>query len=246
MFALTEVKNQNNTQANSDNVDARDGDEEGRNNNNAAGAQLDRDDSDSDDDTIPPEGLIRNKCSKGFTELVQLIKQGKMHKIRSLASVEALQTFAEMCFPALVGKQQWKVNHHQVLYRSFMTCADEALGALILENNFEEWMVLSKGGTIDKTNRKTKYTHGGIDARGTKKGWSLDGRRRYNVIFDQIKKDRKEKYAEQMEEQLKIIWCGKNREGDLSIRDENDNNELTARDIQRMEEEFVPRYDFED
>ena len=128
MFAITEVKNQNNTQANSNTDDARDGNEEGRNNNNAAGAQLDRDDSDSDDDTIPPEDLIRNKGSKGFTELVQLIKQGKMHKIRSLASIEALKTFGEMCFPALVGKQQWKINHHQVLYRTFITCADEALG----------------------------------------------------------------------------------------------------------------------
>ena len=62
------------------------------------------------------------------------------------------------------------MNHAHIGIRTLTTVADEALVALIIENNIEEWIVLSKGGTIEAKNQLTLYTHGGHDARGTRKG----------------------------------------------------------------------------
>ena len=89
--------------------------------------------------------------------------------------------------------------------KSLVTEADEALAAVILENNFEEWDMLARGLELDKENRQTRYTHGGKeDVEGPKKGWSLEGKQQYNTMFDAIAKLRKDAdYGENLESEKK-------------------------------------------
>ena len=184
----------------------------------------------------------------GIGEIVLLITEGNLHKIRTEGSADALRVFAEICFPALVGKQAWKVNHMQVIYRTFVTVADEALAILILENNYMEWIDIAKGFKINKQHRLTKYTHGGMDAKGTKKGWSLDGRMRFNSIYDAIKEARKQPGTKEMEEKLRDMWGG--RDGNNGVRtgliEGHEDAEPTDQQRLRLEEAFQPRYDFDD
>ena len=74
-----------------------------------------------------------------------------------------------MCYPTMVGNQKWKIRHTEGLLRTLITEADEALAAVIFENNFEEWDMLARGLEIDKNKRLTRYTHGGGGI-----GWSKE------------------------------------------------------------------------
>ena len=42
------------------------------------------------------------------------------------------------------------MNHSRVGIKTLTTVADEALVALILENNLEEWLVIAAGGEVEK------------------------------------------------------------------------------------------------
>ena len=104
--------------------------------------------------------------------LIDKVKDNTVHKIRSDDRIELYKLYCEICYPAIVGKQKWKVNHKHIALRTLVTVADEALVALILENNMEEWMMLAKGETIDSKNRKTMYTFKLQESTGQKSRWS--------------------------------------------------------------------------
>ena len=93
--------------------------------------------------------------------------------------------------------------------------SDEAFALLLIENSYDRWMDIFKthGGNAGRrapgaysekqwvSDVPPKYTHGGIiykeaavRERAAKdvKGWSNEGIRRYNALFHEVKKDRKE------------------------------------------------------
>ena len=186
-----------------------------------------------------------------MTEIIQLIEDDEIHFIRNKGSVSALKLYAEMCYPSMVGKQQWKVQHCHVALTALVTVANEALAALIVENNFKEWVkrATTPLDDIDMKNRQTKYTHGGVDAKGTKKGWSIEGRMRFNAFYDEIKRARNTERNKSKEEELTEIWLlqdggGQNgRYGrDTTIIDAAMDDE---RRQQMIEESFVPRTEFD-
>ena len=70
--------------------------------------------------------------------------------------------------------------------------------------------------TTNKRNKKRKktrtlYTHGGINADGTKKGWTIEGIKRYNVIMRKTKGYRLDERYTGMEEEVKNRWRDENR-----------------------------------
>ena len=117
-----------------------------------------------------------------------------------------------MCYPTMVGNQKWKIRHTEGLLRTLITEADEALAAVIFENNFEEWDMLARGFEIDKNKRLTRYTHGGEESGGARKGWSIEGKERYNDMFDAIDRLRRNSnYGENLEMELNRLWLENSR-----------------------------------
>ena len=175
-------------------------------------------------------------------EIRNLVKNDNIHLIREKGSIRANILYSEMCYPVMVGKQKWKVRHADCLLRSLVTEADEALAAVILENNFEEWEMLSRGMELDKENRKTKYTHGGKDnSDGTRKGWSLEGKQRYNDMFDAISRLRRDvNHGEKLESDMNEIWKETSRANKRKRTDDVNAEEEERR--KKMEESFKPRF----
>ena len=151
---------------------------------------------------------------------------------------------AELCFPWMVNKQTWKNNHQHVTLSNIITIADEALALVILENNFLEWIELAKGNEIDKKSRLTKYTHGGSNKDGTRKGWTLEGKLRFNKIFDETQVEREKRVSKQMESRIKTMWYN---EDPSNKKKTNSNKEMSTeeQDLQLREAQYVPRTDFD-
>ena len=179
-----------------------------------------------------------------FTYLLQSIRNKDVHKMRSKAPLLILRRYHELCLPIIVGKQHWKINHANIGVRSLVTTADEALMALVLENNIEEWVVLARGGEINGRQWLTLYTHGGQDAKGTWKGWSLQGRKRFNKLFQEVKVECNAATVNNIEERLKVIWKCTTYTSVLQM--DTMSTDISSQDTEREEEEFQPAFNFDD
>ena len=193
---------------------------------------------DSDD-----ENGEENTEASPIKEIHKLLKKDEIHLIRKKGSIEANLLYCEMCYPTMVGIQRWKIQHVNSMLRKLVTEADEALAAVILENNFQEWDMLARGMELDKENRLTKYTHGGNSPGGTKKGWSLEGKQRFNEMFDAIDRLRKDRiHGEKLEKELSRKWKEKEL-GKKRKRSQVDGEDVEA-EMQRKknEESYEPRF----
>ena len=198
---------------------------------------------DNDQDTANNEGhtgIETENCDCFFTYLINAVRNKTVHKMRSEAPIRMFKQYCELFLPILVGKHHWKINHTAIGVRTLTTVADEALLALILENNIEEWTVLARGGEIQGKQRLTLYTHGGPDAKGTRKGWSVEGLKRYNTLHKEIKKDRTGSTADFIDNKLKDLWKAKADKKGLRVAVIDDVSQQTAEDV------IEPVFDFDD
>ena len=177
--------------------------------------------------------------------LMKLLDEDNIHKIRQKNDHELFKLCAEICFPWMVSKLTWKNNHQHVVLSKIITIADEALALLILENNYMEWIQLAKGNEIDRNGeRLTKYTHGGINKDGTKKGWSLEGKIRFNTLFDEIQVQRDKRLSKEMEIKIKEMWYNANP-GNQTNRDTSNSGENNSNSTAMEEAAYVPRTGFD-
>ena len=176
-------------------------------------------------------------------EIHELLKKEEIHLIRAKGSIEANLLYCEMCYPTMVGNQRWKIHHVNRMLRKLVTEADEALAAVILENNFQEWDNLARGMDVDKENRLTKYTYGGNLPGGTKKGWSLEGKQRFNEMFDAIDRLRRDrKHGEKLEKELNRMWKEKGM-GNKRKRSQVEGDDVEAEMRRKLDEEsYEPRF----
>ena len=177
-------------------------------------------------------------------KLVKSLDEDRIHKIRDTNDTELFKLCAEICFPCLVSKTTWKNNHQHVVLSKLITIADESLALLILENNYLEWIELAKGNKVDrKAPRLTKYTHGGTNRDGTKKGWSLEGKIRFNEVFDEIQVQRDKRLSKEMEVNIKELWYNRNPN---HVNNSASNSSADGGSNTAMEEAaYVPRTDFD-
>ena len=124
---------------------------------------------------------------------------------------EVFEKLAKVCFENVLPRKVWLSNFDKKRLSDFMTVADEALAYLVLENNFEDWMMLVKKEVTDTKKRKrhTKFTlvngYGGSKV-GHRKGWSVEGKSQYNKYFDMITVARKRPGVQKMETDLMNQW----------------------------------------
>ena len=188
---------------------------------------------------------------KAIGLLLQRAIDKKVEFVRSDGTYEELKLCAELCFSNVKARDFWKNNCRMVPLSKFVTVSDEALTLLILENNCEEWIAqvqLKETQNPAKKRRLTRYTGKGRKIDGTKKGWTLEGKKRFNEIFDVIITQRNLETSKSRESNLMKDWGGAAEEKSLRLRAgaTSKKEEEIQKEMDRIREEemFVPRTSF--
>ena len=174
-----------------------------------------------------------------LAEVLQQLKTKSIEKFRTEGTYNEFKMIVSVSFPPMVSSKHWKRNKGELEVSNLLTVSDESLALIVLENNYEEWIETAMGKDIDKSNRKTKYTHGGQRHDGTRKGWSLEGRKRFNIIFTTIKTERDRKQSKDREEKLLQEW---KNEGGKKKDSKDGDNEV---EMNNEEEQFIPMSEFD-
>ena len=142
--------------------------------------------------------------------------------------IEVFERVAWVCFQSILPRKAWLSNYNKKVLSEYVTVADEALAYLILENNLDDWLKIARHEVEDVKTRKrtTKYTVVSSNNRvgGTKKGWTKEGKLRYNKYYDVIEKARERDRVKAMEIELLEKWkegCDKGTDV-VEIPKEND------------------------
>ena len=162
-------------------------------------------------------------------EVIQKLDNKTIHNFRTKSSYLEFKMIVEICFKAMVPTQHWKRNHADLEISGMLQIADEALALILLENNYLEWQEIANGRSIDKDNRLTLYTNKGMRHNGTKKGWTCEGMKRFNTMFERLKLDRGKEESRKRETQLMEEW-GSGRSGNRSNLDQDMPNLITAQE----------------
>lgn len=176
--------------------------------------------------------------------IVDMLRKKKIHLCRKEGSKEMLKLLSEIAFVQMVSREKWKLNYTSVPISALLTVADEAFALLTMENNVNEWMMILKHGKDAETKgQHTIYTSKGENKDGTKKGWSLDGKMRFNDIYDSVVLDRNTRRSKDLEKSVQEKW--KEEATAQSQRRKERNGDDEEDDVKRAEEEaFVPRNGF--
>ena len=124
-----------------------------------------------------------------------------------------------------------------------------------MENNLDDWIAELRPRDDDQSPHKkgsfckyTKPVRGRNDnetngSGSMNRGWSIQGRERYNAIYDGVKQQRTEIESKEKENYMLEEWKKNNAEGGRSKR-----NKMTAEelDIKEREEAYMPRIGFYD
>ena len=168
--------------------------------------------------------------------------EGSVPDFRSRGQdTEVFESLAKVCLQSILPRKKWLSNFDKKTISDFVTIADEALAYLVLENNFIDWMKIASNEVEDnkKRKRETKYTLLNVkgNSRGSKKGWSVEGKERYNEYFDSITEARKRESVKVMEVELLNKWKDEENSNQNSQEIED-----TSKD---NEKRFTPRSAFE-
>lgn len=108
----------------------------------------------------------------------------------------------------VVGKRKYEKNSIKFLLSRYVTVSDEAFALLVFENNYERWLdmgnknnwttsdvtpLYSTGGNGTQTPKNAEATQGLQDNTSSTsmfQGWSIQGIRRFNALYDLIYKER--------------------------------------------------------
>ena len=141
--------------------------------------------------------------------IIERLENNTIHLFRTEASYPEFKMIVEICYKAMIHSQHWKRNHTDLEISGMLQIADETLALIVLENNYLEWQEIANGRKVDKDNRLTKYTNKGLRHNGTKKGWTSNGMKRFNTIFERLKLDREKEESKLREKELMEDWCSR-------------------------------------
>ena len=119
--------------------------------------------------------------------------------------------FIEFFVSSVIGKSCYKQNSCDKLLSEYVTISDEAFAILIFENNFDAWVDMGIRKDTSGTQVPRKYTNGGkskadVGSSQHNKGWSEEGLKRFNELFDKVKKNRSSPEAKDFEEKFRA-YC---------------------------------------
>jgi len=119
---------------------------------------------------------------------------------RQMINNQGLLFLVSHIFGSIIGKRQWNKDKFNKKSSEVMTTSDEAFVLLVIENN---WDILN-----DVENAQPKYTSKKSTSNRKNDGWNNEGIVRYNELVAQVKKNRKETFADKVEEEVMMILYG--------------------------------------
>ena len=170
-----------------------------------------------------------------FARLLNLAIDGATETIRTNCTEEEFEISAKMFLQVMLPSAIWRRNYSNVKLSSFVSIADESFAYLCLENNVEEWIEVVEGKEKDNPDRKkgdkTKWTgpKSGKNVKGRKRGWSLEGRKRYNKLFLAVIEARKTKESSDFENNLLQKWKAEDDRGTKPDEDDAKEDEEETR-----------------
>ena len=126
--------------------------------------------------------------------------------------------FCDYFLPSVVGKRKWKQHRMRSHLSSFVTPSDETFAILLYENSLDRWNDLYKqkmkqtGGRYTPDGKlkritsavRAEYTNGGcVSNNGRNRrlsGWSSDGLKRWNTLYDMVTANRQSEGREEFEQ----------------------------------------------
>lgn len=145
----------------------------------------------------------------------------------------------------MISRETWKRNCCEVDVGSLLTVADEAFALLTMENNINEWIKIEMHGQdYAGKGELTRYISQGTNSDGTKKGWTLEGKKRFNELYDAVILERSSRTSE-----MKEVWVRKEWKKEMSNKRRRqtigeDGEDDVAAQAKMEEEEFVPKNGF--
>jgi len=113
--------------------------------------------------------------------------------------------FIEYFVSSVAGKNHYKYHRCDKLLSEYTSVSDEAMAILIYENNYDTWRDMVEKELTRNSSIMKKFTNGGsskgeVASSHRYQGWSSDGIKCFNELFDLVKCDRKTENAKAFEE----------------------------------------------
>jgi hypothetical protein len=152
-------------------------------------------------------------------ELFTIEELCKLRRAETEREKEAFFWFFGEFLACVVGKRQWSAHkQYQLISQATMTgssdklvtISDEAFALLMYENYFDKWTTQANAQEGQSVQRERKVIRGKytLQNSGTSKygGWSHDGMKRFNYLYNLVEEDRKSPQAPAMEKEF-LDYC---------------------------------------
>ena len=180
-------------------------------------------------------------------EIVKKLRSKQIENMRRDGRNQDFKLLCEIGFEPMISRETWKMNRGEVNVGNLLTVADETFALLTMENNINEWMHIEVHGKDSITRGElTRYISQGSNSDGTKKGWTLEGKKRFNELYDAVVLKRGTQVSE-----MKEVWAKNEWKKEMSNKrrrqtiGENEGDDDAAQ-AQIEEETFVPKNGFTD
>jgi hypothetical protein len=165
---------------------------------------------------------------------------------------QAFTFLTEHLLGHVIGKRDWDIKRCFHRVSDYVSISDEAYTLLLCENVYEKWLKIKppQAGEV-QTVVRGKYTDQGNGASNKKyKGWTAQGIQRYNQLYQNVKQNRTEQWAKDIEmrtireyqDRCKGRLVGtqirqkKRKKQDWLLGDDDNNNEAHAEYPKAMNE----------
>jgi len=114
---------------------------------------------------------------------------------------QAFTFLVEHLLGHVIGKRDWDIKKCFRRVSDYVSISDEAYTLLLCENVYEKWLKIKppQAGAV-RTIVRGKYTDQANGASNEKyKGWTAQGIQRYNQLYQNVKQNRMEQWAKDIE-----------------------------------------------
>ena len=197
-------------------------------------------------------GELRYDEDDPLENIFKEIGEQRGERLRTSLTNEEFMLCLELFVIPLVERSKWRPNYTIKTFSNIVSVSDEAFGILVMENNIDDWIAeltpTEEGKEKHKRGSLCKYTksltrNGRLnDGLLNNRGWNIEGRERYNDIFDVVKQQRTE--LDSMEKERYMLEEWKKRDGEIKSR----RGRLTQEELnlKEREEAYMPRIEFYD
>ena len=143
---------------------------------------------------------------------------------------DSYHDFVSSFVAPVVGKRKFDKTSYKYLLSRYVSVSDEAFALLIFENNYDRWLDMAIKDNWTTSDVMPLYTTGGNASQTPRnlqpnqvqkntsrtsmyQGWSVQGIRRFNILYDLVYKERDSEAGTLFEEQFLLSMQDKKEKG---------------------------------